>query len=81
MTPEEKDEFVQMIIAGLKAVDGETHDEEHQWLRSRIEKEKQRAEWYRKTGQAVFGTVLASALVWLGSHAIDFIKFLLDGHK
>lgn len=81
MSPDEKQEMVNLIVAGVRATNGDQHDEEHLWLRERIEKEKQRAEFYRKTGQAVFGTVIASALVWIGSHAIDFVKFIVDGHQ
>jgi hypothetical protein len=84
MDAAEKQEFVQCIaLATAKAIReaaplDDAHEAEHIWLRERIQKERDRAEFYRKTTQAVFGTSIAAFLVWLGSKGMDFIQWLLQ---
>lgn len=80
MTENEKKEFAVLLAAATvealnqsRSIDELTHLEEHTYIRERIEKEKQRADFYRKVTQAVTGTLLAAAAIWLGSKAIDFI--------
>lgn len=83
MLYEEKKELADLITKStVQALinmheDRETHDEEHSWVRARIEKEKQAAEFYRKASQTVFGTVLAAFFIWLGTKGFDFFRFLL----
>lgn len=84
LTTGEKEEFARLIagatVEAIKAhqcVEGELHQEEHAWLRERIQKERDRADFYRKVGQAVFGTVIAAALLWVGSQGLAFIHFIL----
>ena len=83
-TKEEQLELAHIVAEVLKqncATDSGIHEDEHRWLRERIEKEKERADFYRKTGQAVFGTVLAAFLLWLGSKGIAFAQFILSSGK
>lgn len=76
MPLQDQEAFIEQVVArvcmAVNAQRDSIHDEEHIWLRERIEKEKQRAEFYRKTSQMVFGTVLAAFLIWLGSKGVAF---------
>lgn len=84
MDASEKQEFAQLIAAAtLQALreaspsDSTSHEAEHIWLRERIQKERARAEFYRKVSQAVFGTTIAAALIWLGAKGLEFVQWLL----
>ena len=74
MTPEERAQFANDLVAALKADDSCLNKDEQQWVRLAIAKQEQSIKLRQAVIEKTFAGLVWSAIVGAGYMFVDFLK-------